>query len=51
MTANDGESGVFAEDDVVFYNHFGLIFASFTTKFGQCKSESEFLKYINHNFS
>ena len=34
MTADGGGKGDFAEDDVIFYNIFGLIFASFTTKFG-----------------
>ena len=33
MTADDGGGG-FAEDDVIFTTIFGLIFASFTSKFG-----------------
>ena len=32
MTTNDG-IGVFAKDEVIFTTIFGLIFASFTTKF------------------
>ena len=42
MTADDGGRGVFAEDDVIFYNHLIL---------NLDKGESEIQKYINHKFS